>query len=130
MTALIAVHAGDGCTGRCDAKCTRLGPGCHCICQGANHGAGGQEAIDNTRELAESWLEQARADGSTSRMRARHRRPARAAVQLGVPGETPRRAGHRRRRCAGRATRGVAAGPELGPARPLQLTGRRPRRAT
>jgi hypothetical protein len=39
------------------------GPECHCICQGANHGAGKQEAIDNTRELAESWLEQGRAAG-------------------------------------------------------------------
>ena len=64
MTALIAVYTGDGCIGRCDAKCYNAwGPECHCICQGANHGAGKQEAIDNTRELAESWLEQARAAG-------------------------------------------------------------------
>ena len=64
MTALIAVYTGDGCAGRCDAKCYNAwGPECHCICQGANHGAGKQEAIENTRELAESWLEQARADG-------------------------------------------------------------------
>ena len=60
MTALIAVYTGDGCAGRCDAKCYNAwGPECHCICQGANHGAGKQEAIGNTRELAESWLEQA-----------------------------------------------------------------------
>jgi hypothetical protein len=63
MTALIAVYTGDGCIGRCDAKCYNAwGPECHCICQGANHGAGRQEAIGNTRELAESWLEQARPD--------------------------------------------------------------------
>ncbi len=63
MTALIAVYAGDGCAGRCDAKCYNAwGPERHCICQGGNPGAGKQEAIDNTRELAESWLERARAD--------------------------------------------------------------------
>jgi hypothetical protein len=62
MTALIAVYTGDGCVGRCDAKCYHAwGPECHCICQGANHGAGRQEAIDNTREIAETWLEQVRA---------------------------------------------------------------------
>ena len=64
MTALIAIYTGDGCVGRCDAKCYNAwGPECHCICQGANHGAGKQEAIDSTRELGESWLEHARADG-------------------------------------------------------------------
>jgi hypothetical protein len=60
VTALIAAYTGDGCVGRCDAKCYNAwGPECHCICQGTNHGAGKQEAIDNTRELGESWLEQA-----------------------------------------------------------------------
>jgi hypothetical protein len=64
VSALIAVYTGDGCVGRCDAKCYNAwGPECHCICQGADHGAGRQEAIDNTRELGESWLEHARADG-------------------------------------------------------------------
>jgi hypothetical protein len=64
MTALIAVYAGDGCAGRCDAKCYNAwGPESHCICQGGNHGAGKQEAIASTREFAGSWLEGARADG-------------------------------------------------------------------
>jgi hypothetical protein len=64
MTTLIAVYTGDGCVGRCDAKCYNAwGPECHCICQGTNHGAGKQEAIDNMRELAESWLEHARVNG-------------------------------------------------------------------
>jgi hypothetical protein len=36
---------------------------CDCICGGRNHGAGKQQAVDNTRELAESWLERARANG-------------------------------------------------------------------
>jgi hypothetical protein len=64
MTALIAVCTGDGCAGRCDAKCYNAwGPECHCICQGGNHGLGRQEAIASTRELAGSWLEHARANG-------------------------------------------------------------------
>jgi hypothetical protein len=64
VTALIAIYTGDGCIGRCDAKCYNAwGPECHCVCQGVNHGAGRQEAIENTRELGESWLEQARAGG-------------------------------------------------------------------
>jgi hypothetical protein len=64
MTTLIAVYTGDGCAGRCDAKCYNAwGPECHCICRGANHGAGKQEAIDNTRELGGSWLEGAGAAG-------------------------------------------------------------------
>jgi hypothetical protein len=64
MTVLIAVFTGDGCTGRCDAKCYNAwGPECHCICQGGNHGAGKQEATDNTREMAGSWLEDARVPG-------------------------------------------------------------------
>ena len=64
MTTLIAVYTGDGCAGRCDAKCYNAwGPECHCICQGGNHGAGKQEAIGNTREMAGSWLEDARANG-------------------------------------------------------------------
>ena len=64
MTTLIALYTGDGCVGRCDAKChLAWGPECHCVCQGVNHGAGKQEAIENTRELAESWIEQAGAAG-------------------------------------------------------------------
>jgi hypothetical protein len=64
VTALIAAWTGDGCVGRCDAKrYNAWGPECHCICQGVNHGAGKQEAIENTRELGEFWFEHARADG-------------------------------------------------------------------
>jgi hypothetical protein len=64
VTALIAAWTADGCAGRCDAKCyNALGPDCHCLCRGGNHGVGRQEAIDNRRELGESWLEQAQASG-------------------------------------------------------------------
>ena len=96
MTALIAVYTGDGCAGRCDAKCYNAwGPECHCICRGANHGAGKEEAIENTRELGESCLKHARADGPGHRARrARDRRPARPPRRVrqerrGDPGKEP-----------------------------------------
>ena len=64
MTTLIAIYTGDGCTGRCDAKCYNAwGPECHCVCLGGNHGAGKQEAIASTQELPTSWFEQAEAAG-------------------------------------------------------------------
>ena len=64
MTTLIAVYNSEGCVGRCDARCYEARePDCDCICGGRNHGAGLAQAVDNTRELAESWLEQARANG-------------------------------------------------------------------
>ncbi|MFZ5878712.1 MAG: hypothetical protein ACOY0R_05035, partial [Chloroflexota bacterium] len=32
-------------------------PDCKCICHGRNHGAGQHQAIENTREMAEAWIE-------------------------------------------------------------------------
>jgi hypothetical protein len=64
MTTLISYQSSAGDQGRCDAKCYNAwGSECHCVCQGANHGIGRQDAISNTRELAKSWLEQPRANG-------------------------------------------------------------------
>ena len=64
MSTLIAACNSDGCQDRCDAKCyDAQEPDCDCSCGGRNHGAGKQQAIDNTREMAESWLEQARTNG-------------------------------------------------------------------
>ena len=64
MTTLISYQSSGGDQGRCDAKCYDAAePECTCICGGRNHGAGKQQAIDNTRRLAESWLERARANG-------------------------------------------------------------------
>jgi hypothetical protein len=64
LTTLIAPYNSEGCVGRCDAKCCDAAePGCDYICHGRNHGAGKQHALDNTRELAESWIEQARSAG-------------------------------------------------------------------
>lgn len=55
---LIAVHNSDGCVGRCDAKCyDAKEPACHCICGGKNHGVKQNKAIENTRKLAEEWIE-------------------------------------------------------------------------
>lgn len=58
MTTLIAVYNSEGCVGRCDAKCYEAHePDCDCICGGRNHGAGRERAVENTRELAEEWIE-------------------------------------------------------------------------
>lgn len=58
MTTLIAVYNSEGCVGRCDAKCYNAEhEHCDCICGGTNHGAGVKKAMENTQELAESWIE-------------------------------------------------------------------------
>lgn len=57
MTTLIAVYNSEGCQGRCDAKCYEAQePECTCVCGGKNHGAGLQQALDNTREYVETWI--------------------------------------------------------------------------
>jgi hypothetical protein len=58
MTTLISYQSSGGDQGRCDAKCY---VGIFSAAQ--HHGAGKQQAIDNTRELAQCWIEQARANG-------------------------------------------------------------------
>jgi hypothetical protein len=64
MTTLISYQSSGGDQGRCDAKCYLAEePDCTCICSGRNHGAGKQQAIDNTRELAQGWIDRARANG-------------------------------------------------------------------
>jgi len=64
MVALISYQSSGGVQGRCDAKCYEAQEeACDCICGGRNHGAGLEQATDNTRELAQSWIEHARADG-------------------------------------------------------------------
>jgi hypothetical protein len=57
MTTLIAVYNSEGCVGRCDAKCYNAQSlECDCICGGANHGAGIDKAVENTREMVENWI--------------------------------------------------------------------------
>ena len=59
MATLIAVYNSDGCVGRCDARCYEATcPECDCICGGKNHGAGYKQALDNTREYFNEWLDQ------------------------------------------------------------------------
>ena len=57
MTTLIEVRNSDGVIGRCDAKCyTATNNKCDCICGGKNHGAGLDQAIINTRTMADDWI--------------------------------------------------------------------------
>ena len=64
MTTLISWQSTGGEAGRCDAKCyDAREPDCDCICGRRNHGAGREQALDNTRDLAQEWLARARAAG-------------------------------------------------------------------
>lgn len=57
MTTLLSVGNSEG-TRRCDARCYNAQhAGCDCICRGKNHGVGLARAQENTRELAEVWLD-------------------------------------------------------------------------
>lgn len=61
MTTLIAAYDSDGCVGRCDAKCyNATGEHCDCVCGGANHGVGLKQALENTTEMVEQWMERYR----------------------------------------------------------------------
>jgi len=56
MATLITQHNSDGLVGRCDEKCYGAKcEDCSCICGGRNHGTGLGQALENTRELAETW---------------------------------------------------------------------------
>jgi len=59
MATLIATYDGEGkCTGRCDANCYNAKGGhCDCLCGGANHGVGVNQAVQNTRDLANTILQ-------------------------------------------------------------------------
>jgi len=56
MTTLIAAYKSDGrCIGRCDANCYNAhDTRCTCICGGANHGIGFHNALQNTRDRAQT----------------------------------------------------------------------------
>jgi len=59
MTTMISVHNSDGLVGRCDARChDATSEVCDCVCGGRNHGVGESQAIENTREMAETMLEE------------------------------------------------------------------------
>lgn len=59
MTTLIEVRDSRGLIGRCDAKCYDAdNPRCSCVCGGANHGVGKTQAIEQTREKHQEWVEE------------------------------------------------------------------------
>lgn len=65
MATLIAVYSGSNCNGRricigrCDAKCyNSKHDNCDCICGGKNHRKGLDQAVENTRENADDWLQE------------------------------------------------------------------------
>lgn len=83
MTTLISAHNSSGCIGRCDAKCYEAhDPHCDCICHGRNHGAGLQQALENTRALAEDWIETYTAENHLTGLEWEI--PARQPVQLAL----------------------------------------------
>jgi hypothetical protein len=46
MTTVLAVYNGEGCVGRCDARCHEARtPECDCICGGRYHGVGADHAV-------------------------------------------------------------------------------------
>jgi hypothetical protein len=62
MATLISVGNSEGIQGRCDAKCyNATGPDCDCVCGSRNHGAGLVQAMANTAELADEWIEEYKA---------------------------------------------------------------------
>jgi hypothetical protein len=82
MTTLIAVYDNYGCVGRCDSRCySAHEPQCDCICGGRNHGVGLERAVDNTRQMAEEWI-QAYTREHHLRGDARWEIPAKKPVQL------------------------------------------------
>ena len=87
MTTLISYQSSGGDQGRCDAKCYEARePDCDCICGGRNHGAGLEQATVNTRDLAEGWVEAARARGQGHRARGAGERGRAPAAVLGRAG--------------------------------------------
>lgn len=52
MTTILAVYNIKGCVGRCDANCHQAAHAkCSCICGGANHGKGKDQATDRIGDL-------------------------------------------------------------------------------
>lgn len=58
--ATLIKQVGNSGTRRCDAHCYGAkGDKCTCVCGGVNHGKGLQQALENTKAMATSILEQA-----------------------------------------------------------------------
>lgn len=58
MTTLLYQKIGQGKARVCDARCyDAKSTVCHCVCEGRNHGKGLKRAIENTKALAQEWLD-------------------------------------------------------------------------
>jgi hypothetical protein len=54
MSTVLAVYNTKGCLGRCDARCHEArGTVCRCVCGGANHGVGVEQAAENSAQMGE-----------------------------------------------------------------------------
>lgn len=66
MTALLIVYRGRDVVRCCDAKCYDADEEeCVCVCGGASHGVGYEQALTNAREMAEEWAARARQEDPT-----------------------------------------------------------------
>ena len=70
MATLLAVYNSEGLVGRCDAKCHDAARAeCDCICGGANHGVGYEQAVENTSDMVELHLENLGLDAQLEQFR-------------------------------------------------------------
>ncbi|WP_289009066.1 hypothetical protein [uncultured Thermomonospora sp.] len=62
MVALLTVRRGNTVVDQCNATCYEAsGKVCRCVCGGANHGVGLEQAVVNTRAMHAAWVARARA---------------------------------------------------------------------
>ena len=86
MATLIRTASSSGETGRCDARCYNAQTsGCHCCCGGKNHGAGFQQAFENTREMALGRMLAAGYDIAPEILESHLERPTEQEVQRSWP---------------------------------------------
>lgn len=64
MTAVLTVRSGGSVAGSCGKSCYDAEhEKCRCVCLGANHGVGFEQAVRNAQSMADHWVQRARADG-------------------------------------------------------------------
>lgn len=70
MTVLIKQKSNGRRTRVCSARCYNAkGPNCVCICGGANHGVGLEQATENTEKMAEELAKKAQEEGALIQIR-------------------------------------------------------------
>ena len=61
---LLALYLGNSLVGRCDINCFGGDDSrCECVCGGLNHGVGIEQAVEQTRRMADEWIEAHREQG-------------------------------------------------------------------